>query len=45
MCLLRAGQPRRIDNAAKSCQFIGRFTWVMGDPMCVKGLNKVRSIK
>ena len=38
VCLLRAGQPRRAGDAAKSGQFIGQFSWVTGDPMGVKEL-------
>ena len=40
VCLLHAGQPRCAGDAAKSGQFIGQFTWVTGDPMGIKGLNK-----
>ena len=37
--LLRAGQPRRAGNAAKSGQFIGQFLWVKYDPVGIKVLN------
>ena len=39
VCLLRAGQPRSAGDAAKLGQFIGKFSWVTGDPMGLKGLN------
>ena len=39
MCLLRAGYPSRAGDTAKSGQFIGKFTWVTGDPICVNRLK------
>ena len=38
VCLLRAGQPRSAGDAVKLGQFIGKFSWVTGDPIGVKGL-------
>ena len=38
VCLLRAGQPRRAGAEAKSGQFVGQFSWVVYDPMVVRGL-------
>ena len=38
VCLLRAGQPRSAGDAAKLGQFIGKFSWVTGDPIGLKGL-------
>ena len=38
VCLLRAGQPKRTGDAAKSGEFIGQFLWVEFDPMGVRGL-------
>ena len=38
VCLLRAGQPRSAGDAAKFGQFIGQFSWVIGDPIGLKGL-------
>ena len=38
VCLLRAGQPRSAGDAAKLGQFVGKFSWVTGDPIGVKGL-------
>ena len=48
MCLLRAGQPGSAGDATKSGQFIGKFSWVTGDPIGLKGLirrNKIESFK
>ena len=39
VCLLRAGQPRSADDAAKLGQFVGKFSWVTGDPIGVRGLT------
>ena len=39
VCLLRAGQPRRAGDAAKSGQFVGQFSWDKYDPTVVKGLT------
>ena len=38
VCLLRAGQPRNAGEAAKLGQFVGKFSWVTGDPIGLKGL-------
>ena len=44
VCLLRAGQPRSAGDAAKLGQFVGKFSWVTGDPIGVKGLNISRCL-
>ena len=44
VCRLRAGQPRRAGAAAESGQFVGQFSWVTGDPIVVKGLDRVIEI-
>ena len=41
MCLLRACQPRSAGDAAKLGQFIGQFSWVIGNPIGLKGLISV----
>ena len=42
VCLLRAGQPRRVGNLAKSGQIIGQFLLITGgDPIGVKGLINI----
>ena len=38
-CLLRAGQPKRDAGVTKSGEFPGEFSWVVYDPMVVRGLN------
>ena len=38
VCLLRAGQPRRAGDAAKSGQFEGQFSWDEFVPTDIKGL-------
>ena len=44
VCPLRAGQPKRTGDAAKSGQFIGQlFSWVTGDPIVVIGLSAPQS--
>ena len=40
VCLLRAGQLRSAGDVAKLGQFVGQFSWVTGDPIGLKGLNK-----
>ena len=39
VCLLRAGQPRSASDAAKLGQFVGKFSWVTGDSIGLKGLK------
>ena len=41
VCLLRAGQSRSAGDAAKWGQFVGKFSWVTGDPIGLKGLTLV----
>ena len=36
--LLRAGQPKRAGDAAKSGEFLGEFSWVEFDSVGVRGL-------
>ena len=38
-CLLRAGQPKRDAGVTKSGEFPGEFSWVVYDPMVVRGLK------
>ena len=38
VCLLRAGQPTSAGDATKLGQFVGKLSWVTGDPIGVKGL-------
>ena len=38
VCMFRAGQPRSAGDAAKLDQFVGKFLWVTGDPIRLKGL-------
>ena len=38
-CLLRAGQPKRDAGVTKSGEFPGEFSWVVYDPMVVRGLT------
>ena len=37
--LLRVGQPRRADDAAKSGQFIDQFSWVKYGPTVLKKIR------
>ena len=41
VCLLRAGQPRRPGDAAKSGQFEGQFAWEEKFPFDVRGLLSI----
>ena len=38
VCLLHAGQLNRAGDVAKSGEFLGEFSWVVYDPMGVRGL-------
>jgi hypothetical protein len=40
VCLLHAGQPKHAVDEAKSGEFLGEFSWVVYDPMVVRGLTE-----
>ena len=42
VCRLHAGQPRSAGDAAKLGQFLGKFSWVTGDPIGIEGLTLVK---